>query len=248
MANSFSGKTAYGTRAKLGLIVPPTNTVNEAEWQKMVPDNITVHVTRMPLHADTTSDEGKKALFDDIRKATLDLAEAGLNVIAYGCTAGSMVHPANNLSKFMQGMVNIPCVTTAESILTALDDLDVKKISVATPYHRALNQHEEEFLSLNGFEVVQISGLNIGQSGIHEYIEIARTPLDVVKSHIKSVDCCEAEAILISCTDFPSLSLIPNLEEELGKPIISSNQATFWAALRKAGVQDSFEDFGRLLK
>lgn len=248
MINSFSAKTTYGKRAKLGLIVPPTNTVNEAEWQQMLPENVTVHVTRMPLHADTSSEEGKRALHSDIKKATLDLAQAGLNVIAYGCTAGSMVHPADQLSKFMQNIADIPCVTTAASILAALDMLGAKKISVATPYHDVLNRHEEDFLSSNGFEVVKIAGLNIGQNGPHEYIEIARTSLAKVRSHVKFVDSPDTEAILISCTDFPSLSLIPALEEELGKPIISSNQATFWATLRKAGVKDLFDGFGRLLR
>ena len=86
MPNAFSAETSYGTRAKLGLIVPPTNTVNEAEWHTMLPEGVTFHVTRMPLHADTTSDAGKKALFTDIEKSTSDLAQAGLSVIAYGCT------------------------------------------------------------------------------------------------------------------------------------------------------------------
>ena len=247
MVNSFSKITTYGTRAKLGLIVPPTNTVNEAEWHQMVPDGVTIHVTRMPLHADTSSDEGKKALYRDIEKSTLDLAEAGLSVIAYGCTAGSMVQSVDQLSEFMRGIARTPCVTTAASIVGALKALDATKISVATPYHEILNKHEVEFLSRNGFEVLKIAGLNIGEAGVHEYIEIARTPSDQIRSHVISVDHPDAEAILISCTDFPSLALIPELEQELGKPVISSNQVTFWAALRSAGIKDYFSDLGVLL-
>ncbi len=247
MVNSFSKSTSYGRRAKLGLIVPPTNTVNEAEWHKMVPDGVTIHVTRMPLHADMSSDEGKKALYSDIEKSTLDLAQAGLSVIAYGCTAGSMVQSVDQLSKFMRGISGIPCVTTAASIVEALKVLDATKISVATPYHEILNKHEVEFLSRHGFEVLKIAGLNIGEAGVHEYIEIARTPSDQIRNHVLSVDHPDAEAILISCTDFPSLALIPELEQELGKPVISSNQVTFWAALRSAGIKDCFGDLGVLL-
>lgn len=247
MANLFSADTTYGTRAKLGLIVPPTNTVNEAEWQTMVPEGVTFHVARMPLHADTSSAEGKKALYLDIEKSTEDLAQAGLSVIAYGCTAGSMVQPLDQLDNFMSDVSGIPCVTTAGSIVGALNALKVKKISIATPYHEALNNHEVEFLAGNGFETLQISGLGIGVAGPHEYIEIARTQINKIKAHILSVDHTDAEAILVSCTDFPSLSLIPEIEEELGKPVISSNQATFWAALRAAGIKDYFHDFGILL-
>jgi maleate isomerase/arylmalonate decarboxylase len=53
--------------------------------------------------------------------------------------------------------------------------------------------------------------------------------------------------MLISCTDFPVLTLIPELEQRLGKPVITSNQATFWAMLRAAGIEDKFSDYGALL-
>jgi maleate cis-trans isomerase len=230
MVNLFSGNTTYGTRAKLGLIVPPTNTVNEAEWHEMVPEGVTFHVTRMRLHADNSSAEGKRALYADIKEATGDLAQAGLSVISYGCTAGSMVQPINQLSDFMSDVSGIPCVTTASAIVSALNALNVKKISIATPYHQALNNHEVKFLADNGFETLRISGLGIGTNGPHEYIEIAQTPTDKIKAHILS-----------------SLSLIPELEKELGKPVISSNLATLWAALRTIKIKDCFDNFGTLL-
>ena len=248
MANSYSAETSYGQRAKLGLIVPPTNTVNEAEWARMMPEGVTLHVTRMALHADTSSAEGKKALYTDIEKATSDLAQAGLSVIAYGCTAGSMVQPINQLSDFMSEVSDTPAVTTAASIVGALSALKISKISIATPYHDALNQHEVDFLAANGVETLAIEGLGIGGGGPHEYIQIARTPADKIKSHVLAVDHPDAEAILISCTDFPALGLIKELEKDLGKPIITSNQATFWAALRAADIKDTFDTFGVLLK
>jgi maleate isomerase/arylmalonate decarboxylase len=246
--NAFSAETSYGTRAKLGLIVPPTNTVNEAEWHTMLPEGVTFHVTRMPLHADTTSDAGKKALFTDIEKSTSDLAQAGLSVIAYGCTAGSMVQPLDQLTDFMSDVSGVPSVTTAASIVAALQALNLRKISIATPYHDALNEHEVAFLADNGVETLQIAGLGIGAGGPEEYIQIARTPAEQIKQHVLSVDHQDAEAVLISCTDFPTLNLITELEQVLGKPVITSNQATFWATLRAAGIEDHFDNFGVLLK
>ena len=63
--------TVYGARAKLGVIVPPTNTSNEAEWQIMAPQGVTIHSARMPLHADTESEAGKAALYDDVQRFTI---------------------------------------------------------------------------------------------------------------------------------------------------------------------------------
>jgi len=248
MANKFSSATSYGRRAKLGLIVLPTNTVNEAEWQQMVPEGVTLHVTRMRLHEDISSEAGEKALYADIKQATSDLAEAGLSAIAYGCTAGSMVEPLDKLSDFMSSVSGVPCVTTAASIVSALQVLNATKISIATPYHDALNDHEVEFLSSNGVETLKFAGLGIGAGGSSQYIQIAQVPADEIKAHVLSVDHPDAQSILVSCTDFPTLNLIPELEETLGKPVITSNQATFWAAMRKAGVEDKFERFGELLK
>lgn len=247
MVNGFSSETSYGQRAKIGVIVPPTNTVNEAEWQLMAPEGVSIHSARMPLHTDTASEKGRAALYADIEKATDDLAQAGMSVIAYGCTAGSMAHPMTAITEFMSGVSGTPCVTTAASIVAALGALGVNRVAVATPYHDALNDHEQAFLTEAGFTVTSIKGLGIGAGGPQEYIQIARTPVETIRDHILGADHPDAEALLVSCTDFPVLGLIPGLESRLGKPVVTSNQATFWSALRAAGVTDRFDHFGQLL-
>ncbi len=246
-AGSSTTPSAYGYRAKIGVIVPPTNTVNEAEWNRMAPEGISIHATRMPLHADTSSSDGKKSLYTDVEKATKDLAQAQLDAIAYGCTAGSMVLPITELSSFMTEISGRPCVTTAASIVSALKALSITKVALATPYHQALNDHEIEFLSNTGVEVIHAQGLGIGGGGAQEYIQIAQTPESEVLKHILSADRPEAEAIVVSCTDFPVLNLIPDIEDCLCKPIVTSNQATFWAVIRAAGIDDSLSGMGELL-
>ena len=239
----------YGTRAKIGLIVPPTNTVNEAEWARMVPEGVTVHVTRMKLHADSSSPAGERQLYADVEKATRDLAAASLDAIAYGCTAGSMVMPLAKLTDFMREVAGgIPCVATAPSLVHACGVLGLARVAVATPYHDTLNDHERHFLGANGIATVAVKGLGIGAGGPHEYVRIARVPKEEVLAHARSVDRPDAAGLIISCTDIAALEAIPRLERELGKPVVTSNQATFWAALRAAGIGDRFESFGRLLK
>ncbi|MBT4672142.1 MAG: hypothetical protein HOB64_08495, partial [Rhodospirillaceae bacterium] len=84
--------------------------------------------------------------------------------------------------------------------------------------------------------------------GPGEYPQIARTEQSDIEDHIISADRAGAEAMVVSCTDFPVLGLIAGLEMTLAKPVITSNQATFWAALRAAGIGDRFENYGKLLK
>jgi maleate cis-trans isomerase len=238
----------YGRRAKIGLIVPPTNTVNEAEWARMAPEGVTIHVTRMRLHADAQSPEGERQLYADIEKSTRDLAAASLDAIAYGCTAGSMAMPLAKLTDYMTSIAGIPCVATAPALVLACRALGVTRVALATPYHDALNEHERHFLAQNGIEVVALKGLGIGAGGPHEYVRIARVPKEAVLAHACSVDRPEAQARMISCTDFATLEAVPELERALGKPVVTSNQATFWAALRAARVDDRSPSFGRLLQ
>jgi maleate cis-trans isomerase len=238
--------SAYGWRAKLGVIVPPTNTVNEAEWARLMPVGVTFHTARMPLHADTTSTQGKAALEADLDKAMADLARARVDVIAYACTAGSMITPVDSIPDAMSRRSGVACVTTASAIVHALRALEVERIAVATPYHDALNRHEVHFLEECGFRITAIKGLGIGAGGPHEYIRIAETPLEAVRAHARSVVGEGAQALLISCTDFPTLPLIADLEAAWRLPVISSNTATLWRALRVAGISDALPDAGRL--
>lgn len=238
----------YSQRARLGLIVPPTNTVNEAEWMRLLPEGVTLHVTRMPLHADSSSEGGRAALYADIRTHVLSLAQAAPDVIAYGCTAGSMVNPINTLTDYMQQCCGVPAVATAPALVMAVRALDLQRVALATPYHDALNAHEQHFLEDNGIAVLGMRGMGIGAGGAAEYIRIAQVPLQQVYDHVMAADVPGAQAILVSCTDFASLPLLSRLEQALGKPVISSNQATLWAALRRAGISDAIPDAGSLLQ
>ena len=238
--------TVYGRRAKIGVIVPPTNTANEAEWQAMAPAGVSIHAARMKLHTDTTSEAGKRELYADIGRFARDLAQTGPDVIVYGCTAGSMVSPVTALPDHMGRETGRPCITTAQSLIEALRALGATKVAVATPYHDRLNEHEAHFLAAHGIATVAMAGLGYGAGGIEEYRNIARVPPDEVFEHARAVDRPDAQAILVSCTDFATLGVLDRLERATGKPAISSNQATLWLALRRAGVSDKLAGHGRL--
>lgn len=237
----------YGFRAKIGLITPPTNTVNEPEWARLAPDGVSLHTMRMPLHLDHATAEGKAALDRDIAHAARELAKARVDVVAYGCTAGSMVTPPERLSDRIAALSGAKGVTTAHAIVLALTALSARRIAVATPYGAALNEHEATFLTACGFEVLAVTGLGIGAGGVHEFTRIAETPFAAVRAHAIASFRPGADALLISCTDFPTLPIVEDLEAALGAPVVTSNTATFWAALEAAGIDDRIPGAGALL-
>jgi maleate cis-trans isomerase len=229
--------------ASFGLIVPTTNTVNEAEWRQMALPGMRFALARMALHA-----HGDESLYADLRKAIGELAREHSDVIAYACTAGSMVQPLDSLAAYIENASGIKGVATAPALVHACRALGLGRIALATPYHDALNAHEQAFFEENGIHVVSLKGLGIGAGGPHEYVRIAKVAEEDVYRHCRSVDHPSAQGMIVSCTDFRTLAVLPRLEAELGKPVISSNLATFWMALRTAGRDDRVRGCGRLLE
>lgn len=237
----------YGGAARLGLIVPTTNTVNEAEWHRAAPPGVSVHTARMRLHLDTTSERGRRALEMELASTARTLADADVDVIAYGCTAGSMTLPLELVPDLIRGRVGTPGVATAPAIVHALRALGAHRIAVATPYDARLNAHEQEFLTACGFDVARMTGLGLGAGGRHEYRRIHLLTAAEVRALVERVAGTDVDAFVLSCTDLPTLDLHDTLEAELGRPVVSSNQATLWQALARAGYAGPPSRWGRLM-
>ena len=240
-ANAKPG--AWNTR--IGTIVPVSNTTNEVEFNRFKPDGVTVHFTRVPLDSNPAEDDFHSML-DAAGQAAQGLAATGAEVICYGCTSGSMSCPSDRLLGTLEECSGKPALSTAGAILDALKALGLKRIAMATPYVDATNEKERAYIERHGFEVSQIKGLGLGGS-LEKIQKISRVPSADVYAHAKSADSADAEALLICCTDFGTADVVQTLENELGKPVLTSNTATFWAALRRAEVYRPVEGYGRLL-
>ena len=237
-----------GANLTIGLIVPPTNTVNEREWRAALPADVGLRVVRMNLHEDVASDQGKRTLIADLTAAARPLVQEGAAVIAYGCTAGSLIHPPDWLPHTLSTSLDRPCTATAPAIVQAARHLGVHRIAVATPYHEALNAHEAEFFGACGLEVLRIDGLGIGAGGPQEYTQIARLPPERIERLARETAAAGGDALVLSCTDLPTRSLHDKLEQLLGRPVISSNQATLWATVNAAGHATTSISWGALMR
>lgn len=234
----------YGSCARLGLIVPPSNSTNEAEFWERIPPDIAVVTVRMDLHLPDNSPDFEEIMLRDLDKACQDLKAAGADICIYACTAGSMAMDKDKLTSELNRH-GLPSLHTAEALLEAFSVFNIKKLAIATPYTEAINMHEKEYLELQGLEVLNINGLNIGEA-TEEFALLSQIPFQSITEHAVNTDHDEAEALFISCTDLPASKLIEPLEQKLGKPVITSNQATLWAALRKLEFRGSIEHYGRL--
>ena len=234
-----------GWRTRIGTIIPVSNTTNEVEFNRFKPDNVSVHFTRVPLDSNPADDDFQTML-DAAGTAAADLIATSADVIAYGCTSGSMACPSDRLLGTMEKASGKPALSTAGAIIDALGALGLRRVAMATPYIESTNEKERAFIERHGFEVSGIKGLGLGGS-LEKIQKISRVPPADVYDHAKSVDTPDSDGLLICCTDLGTADVVQDLEDDLGKPVVTSNTATFWAALRRAGVKQSVAGYGRLL-
>lgn len=238
-------KRPYGSRARIGLIVPSPNTVSETEFWRMAPEGVTIHTTRMLL-AEKSSDP-LKDMEAYLPRVLEELRGIEVDVVAYGCTASALKTPHEVTRDEIAGELDLPTVTTMGSVLEAFKVFGVKSVAVGSPYTDDINAAERRYFERQGLTVTADEGVMLFEAqkrGRHMNL----VPPDAVEELAVSIDSPEADAIFLSCSDLATLGSLDRLEEKLGKPVISSAQATFWGALRAAGIEDRIEGCGRLLR
>ncbi len=236
----------YGWRARIGLIVPSTNTIIEPEFYRMAPKGVTIHTARALLLGRAT-EESYFQMADAVKKASEELATAEIDIALFGCTSGSIVCPLQQIVDDMGVRTGTPALATAGAVVSALRAFGVRRVALGTPYVSFVNDSEQVFLEENGFSVVSMHGLQLGETQ-EERRGIGRVPPEHLYRLARRIDRPDAEAIFLSCTNLATLDIIEAIEADLGKPVITSNQATFWAALRTLGLPDAVPDCGRLMR
>ncbi len=239
-------KRPYGWRARIGLIVPSPNTVAETEFWRMAPEGVTIHTTRMLLRADEV-DDPLTDMEQFLPRVIEELRGLEVDVVAYGCTASALKTPHEKTRDEIAGELDLPTVTTMGSVLNAFQAFGVKSVAVGSPYTDAINRAERRYFENQGLIVTADEGLMLFEAqrrGRHMNL----VPEDAVEELAQSIDSPQAEAIFLSCSDMATLDSIDRLEGKLGKPVISSAQATFWGALRAVGIEDRLDGCGRLMR
>ncbi|HID29917.1 MAG TPA: hypothetical protein EYP19_07930, partial [Desulfobacterales bacterium] len=188
----------YGYRAKIGLIVPSTNTVNEPEFYMMAPHGVSIHTARIMLLGKATEESYFK-MGEETSRAASELATAEVDVIAWGCTSGGVVMSSEKIEGMIAEVSGIAGVTTINAVTEALKAVGAMKIALGTPYVRFVNEAEVKFLSEVGYEVVSFYGLELGETQ-EERRGIGRVPPESLYRLARYIDRKEVDTIFISCT------------------------------------------------
>lgn len=169
------------------------------------------------------------------------------SAIAFACTAGSLVGGPGWDKKEIELMTGkssgIPCTTTTTSADEAMKWLGLKRIVIASPYIDEVNDKFREFYNASGFEVLNVAGL-----GIRDLYKMGATSPGEAYLVARQAWVPGADGVFIACTNFRCSDVIEELEQDLGKPVVTANQATAWNLLRMLRNNDSVEGHGVLLR
>jgi maleate isomerase len=229
---------------RLGVILPSSNTTVETEFfTALYGSQISLHTTRIPLRDVTL--KGLAAMEKETQAAAELLKDTDVDAVVFACTSGSLIKGIGHDAAITEKIGKVtgrPVVVTSRAVVDALSDVGAHHISVATPYLGEVNRKEVEFLEKSGFEVVNLRSFNLKSN-----LDIGRLTAEDAAVLARSVNSDFAEALFISCTNLATFEVLAGLEEELQKPVVSSNSATLWASLNALG--SSFKPrLGRLFE
>lgn len=240
--------TSSRGRARIGVLVPFTNTNLEPDLAMVRPLGVSFHFARMGGYdIDEVPDAGQMA---GMGEASLDeplrlLAGARPDVVLYGCTSATLTHgPAfdRDLTGRIEAQFGASTVTAAGALVNALGVLGINRIGFASPYVSEINDLAISFLESAGVEAVSRADVGVALDNVTQ----GELSPDEVFELGRRADSAEAEAIVLSCTDMRSIEVIERLEAALGKPVVSSNQAMLFAACQSLGIDSELAGCGRL--
>ncbi len=235
----------YGSKVRVGLIALCDDLAVDRDFARMIPDDRVALITSRIYLEQPNS----KRTFLDMADRIPDTARLlcpllRLDSVVFGCTtATSYIGEARVAELVHSARPGVHVTNPGSGTIAAFRALGVRKVSVITPYTVQNTANVLNMLGKGGLEPVQVSCF-----GFDTDMDIGSVPTSAWLEQARQTDHGNAEAIFLSCTATKALDAIDAIEAATGLPCVTSNQASFWHALRLAGWNDPIPGFGRLMQ
>jgi maleate isomerase len=225
---------------KLGYVVPSWNTVVEYETVRMLPAGVSAHFGRVAHTEDSPA--SMRHMADAFPAQRALLTHAKVDVVCFACTGASLYRgcEADRAEAARVGAAGPPVVTAAAALVEAARHLGLARVAVAAPYEDWLMAHLVRYLRDAGLTVVNAVGLGHAADILYP----AEAALELALRAWSE----PADGLVLSCGNFRSLEAVPEVEQRIGKPLLTSNTAALWSALSTAGWHGSVAGAGVLLE
>ena len=244
-SNKIDPKFNRYQNPKIGLIALASDYMIEKDFIKIIKDKkVDFFVNRIECFNPLTRENLIK-MAEKVTEVTSDILPGEkIDCIAYGCTSGTIAAGYDAIKKKIKESKPEAIVTTpSTSSIKALKKLKVNKIAVFTPYSKKLNDEVLEFFKKENFEITANSYF-----GIESDIDIGKVDPNYLYEILSKMDLNGAEALFVSCTALPTLSLIDKLEKKLNVNVLSSNQTLIWDTLNSIKNKEATKGFGKIFE
>jgi len=235
-----------GWRARIGSIQPSRGDTFAYEFYQMVPRGVVLVMTAANIKK-LTSDEFERALGEYDQAADLLAAEEVDFIMVGGSPLIALkgVGSDKEISGRIETNTQIPAVCGFTAVVSALNELGIKKVVLVTPYRDDLNARHKTYLEAFGFNVTHVRGMQIERN-----VEIAQLPPYASYRLAKEAffEAPNSDGIYISCARWQTALNIAQLERDLKVPVVTNTQALLWAAFKRLGVGEVNPGFGRLFE
>ena len=225
----------------IGLLVPSADPVVEQDFRNTLPPQVGTHIARMFQGLDPVSClENLQRILDAAEAAAVLVSHAEPELIIFCGTSASFMHGKGSddalSARISAATGGLPSTNTTSTSVEALEALGIRRLFFFSPYPLPAHRLGVRFFGDSGFEVVDADTFECRKS-----LDIpALRPEDIVsrlRRHRDTLSRCDG--VFISCTALRALPVVETLEQEFGIPIVSANQATIWAGLRRLGIETS---------
>jgi maleate isomerase len=231
-------------RARIGLMISSGNYNAEPEFHTYLPKGVSCCATRLRMSRPYRQTKTFDDLLDDVKGAALALNDADCSIIAVHCTGASMSGGTEGDKKFVETVIKTTgkqATTCAMGVSAALKTLGVKRLAFIAKFDEDVKMQKVGYLTEAGFEISSVHRAPVNNDTAPDM------PTEFWYDHCMTFRDDSADAYFITCTNVRALESIEKLERDLGRPVVTSNQALLWHALRTAGVRDTVPGLGRLL-
>ena len=228
------------------MLLPPGNVSVEREFSCFAPDNVALNYNRLSRPFSVSTKSSLLSMAPSLERAARDLAQAHPEVILFACTSGSFLEgrgQEDELARRIREYTGIPAITTSMAVVAALNALRLKRVYMITPYPDDINDEEVQFLAHYGVEVTGYDSFRCEVTELTAAVSSAAVA-ELARKHRHEITQCDG--LFISCTQLLTMDQIEPLESELGRSVVTSNQATLLAGLKFLGVRTQGLRAGRL--
>ena len=241
--NKIDPKLIKKNTPRIGLITLASDFRIEKDFNDIIyGKNIDLYSNRINCYNPLTNETLKK-MADDIPEVTKNiLPDQKLDCVAYGCTSGTIAAGYQSIyEKVNLAKPNTKVTTPITSAINALKTLKIKKVSIFTPYTDEINQSVISYFKDEKIEISELSYFDIASD-----LDIGKVDPQHLFDVLVKQDLSKSDALFVSCTALPVLSIIDEIEKKLGKVILSSNQTLIWDTLKQVNNQNKVDGYGVL--